>query len=330
MLARAARLTTSHSRSLATLVVAEHASGSLNDATLNAITAASKLGSDTHVLVIGDDYDGPAAAAAGVEGVTGVTTVKTAANPVSEELTAAVLAAHKAGAYSHILAPSTAMGKSVMPRVAALLDVSAVTEVLSVESEDTFSRPIYAGNAISTVKVLDPIKVLTIRPTAFDKAPAAASPAPITPLDGGADAQDAAWFVGQELSKSERPELSSASAVVAGGRGLKSLENFKLLEQLADRLGAALGASRAAVDAGFAPNDWQVGQTGKVVAPDLYVAVGISGAIQHLAGMKDSKTIVAINTDPDAPIFQVSDYGVVDDLFTVCPALDDKLKEMGK
>ncbi|KAJ1622091.1 electron transfer flavoprotein [Pavlovales sp. CCMP2436] len=318
-------------RALSTLVLAEHGNGAINDATLSAITAASKLGGATHVLVVGKDTASAASAAAAVEGVSAVFTMVGEEKPVSEALTSAVLAAHKAGVYTHLVAPSTAVGKSVMPRVAALLDVCALSDVIAIDSDDTFQRPIYAGNAISTVKALDAIKVLTIRPTSFEKPGIAASPAPISSLDmPAADADAPSWFISEELSKSERPELASAGTVVSGGRGLKSADNFKLLDKLADRLGAAIGASRAAVDAGYCPNDMQVGQTGKVVAPDLYVAVGISGAIQHLSGMKDSKTIVAINTDPDAPIFQVADYGIVGDLFTVVPELDAKLEAARK
>lgn len=287
-------------------MLAEHSGGALNDATLSAIAAASKLSGDTHVLVVGARSDAVAAAAASVEGVKSVITMAGEDKPVAEAVTSAVLAAHKAAGYTHLLAANTSVGKSVMPRVAALLDVAAVTEVMGVESDDTFLRPIYAGNAISTVRALDAVKVLTIRPTSFEKPALAAVAAPITALDGPAASSEApSWFVSEQLSKSERPELASATAVVSGGRGLKSADNFKLLEGLADQLNAALGASRAAVDAGYCPNDWQVGQTGKVVAPELYVAVGISGAIQHLSGMKDSKTIVAINSDADAPIFQV-------------------------
>ncbi|KAG8469027.1 hypothetical protein KFE25_007545 [Diacronema lutheri] len=319
------------SRSLATLVLAEHSGGALNDATLSAVAAASKLSGDTHVLVVGAQASVVATAAAAVEGVKAVVTMAGDDKPVAESVTTAVLAAHKAGGYTHILSASTSVGKSVMPRVAALLDVAALTEVVAVESDDTFKRPIYAGNAISTVQALDAVKVLTIRPTSFEKAGLAAAPAPITSLDAPTPpAEPASWFVSEELSKSERPELASASTIISGGRGLKSADNFKLLDGLADQLNAALGASRAAVDAGFCPNDWQVGQTGKVVAPDLYLAVGISGAIQHLAGMKDSKTIVAINTDPDAPIFQVADYGLVEDLFKACPDLEAKLKAAAK
>lgn len=292
---------------MATLVLAEHAHGNVSDGTLSAISAAAKVGKEVDVLVGGADADAVAGDVAMVEGVRTVLTAvdKALEHGLSENLAAVVLRAQELNKYTHLLASSSAMGKSVMPRVAAVLDVAAITEVIAIESEDTFQRPIYAGNAISTVKALDAVKVMTVRSTSFDKPGAAAAPAPITPLDAASVDQDKSWFVGQELSKSERPELSTAGTVVSGGRGLKSGENFHLLESLADRLGAALGASRAAVDAGYAPNDWQVGQTGKVVAPDLYVAVGISGAIQHLAGMKDSKTIVAINTDPDAPIFQV-------------------------
>jgi len=319
-------------RQMSTLVVGEQVGGVVADATLGAVAASQKLGKEITVMFVGSEAAKAAEGVASCEGVAKVLTVADASldHPVAEALQATVLAAHEKGSFTHLVAGSTAMGKSVMPRVAAALDVAAITEVTAVESEDTFQRPIYAGNAISTVKALDAVKVLTVRPPSFDKPAQGSAAAPVEALEVAVPKDGPSWFVGQALSKSERPELATAGTVVSGGRGLKSGDNFHLLESLADQLGAALGASRAAVDAGFAPNDWQVGQTGKVVAPDLYIAVGISGAIQHLAGMKDSKTIVAINTDPDAPIFQVADYGVVDDLFKVCPELDAKLKALKK
>jgi electron transfer flavoprotein alpha subunit len=302
------------------LVIAEHDNAALKAATLNTVAAAQKIGGDIHVLVAGS---GCAAAAQQAAGLQGVATVKVAdaahyAAQTAENLTALVIA--NAGGYSHILAPATTFGKNLAPRVAALLDVAQISEITAVESADTFVRPIYAGNALATVKSADAVKVITVRSTAFDAVGTGGSAA----IESIAAAADTArsTLTHRELTKSERPELGAAKIIVSGGRGLGSGENYhKLLEPLADKLGAALGASRAAVDAGFVPNDYQVGQTGKIVAPQLYIAVGISGAIQHLAGMKDSKVIVAINKDPDAPIFQIADYGLVGDLFEVVPQL---------
>lgn len=302
------------------LVIAEHDNAALKAATLNTVAAAQKIGGDIHVLVAGS---GCAAAAQQAAGLQGVSTVKVAdaahyASQTAENLTALVIA--NAAGYSHILAPATTFGKNLAPRVAALLDVAQISEITAVESADTFVRPIYAGNALATVKSADAVKVVTVRTTAFDAVGTGGSAA----VENIAAAADTAQtqLQNRELTKSERPELGAAKIIVSGGRGLGSGENYhKLLEPLADKLGAALGASRAAVDAGFVPNDYQVGQTGKIVAPQLYIAVGISGAIQHLAGMKDSKVIVAINKDPDAPIFQIADYGLVADLFETVPAL---------
>lgn len=305
---------------MAILVVAEHDNAHLRAATLNTITAAQRLGGDVHVLVAGAGVGGAAQAASQVAGVTKVLAADGAslADGLAENVAAQVLAV--AQGHSHILFPATAYGKNVAPRVAAKLDVAQISDIIGIDSADTFERPIYAGNAIATVQSVDAVKVLTVRTTAFDAAAAAGGSAPVENLaavgDGGKSS-----FVGREVAKSDRPELTAAKAVVSGGRGMGSAENFKLLEPLADKLGAAMGASRAAVDAGYAPNDWQVGQTGKIVAPQVYVAVGISGAIQHLAGMKDSKVIVAINKDPEAPIFGVADYGLVGDLFEAVPAL---------
>ena len=300
------------------LVVAEHDNQSLKAATLNTVAAAQKIGGDIHVLVAGS---GCAAAAQQAAQLQGVSTVKLAdaahyASQTAENLTALVIA--NAAGYSHILAPATTFGKNLAPRVAALLDVAQISEITAVESADTFVRPIYAGNALATVKSADAVKVITVRTTAFD-AVATGGSAAVEAIAAAADTAQST-LTNRELTKSERPELGAAKIIVSGGRGLGSGENYhKLLEPLADKLGAALGASRAAVDAGFVPNDYQVGQTGKIVAPQLYIAVGISGAIQHLAGMKDSKVIVAINKDPDAPIFQIADYGLVGDLFEVVP-----------
>ena len=306
------------------LVLAEHDHQALKSSTLHAIAAAAKLGGDVDVLVAGSGAGGAAQAAAAVAGVARVIHVDAPhlAQPTAENLAAQVLAL--AGGYTHLVAPATGFGKNVMPRVAARLDVAQVSEITAIQSPDTFVRPIYAGSVFATVQAKDAIKVITVRTTAFDAAPAASGSAPV---EARAAAPDVARtrVTGQELTKSERPELTSARVVVSGGRALGSADNFKLLEALADRLGAAMGASRAAVDAGYVPNDYQVGQTGKVVAPDLYIAVGISGAIQHLAGMKDSKVIVAINKDPEAPIFQVADYGLVGDLFEIVPALTKEL-----
>jgi len=309
---------------MAALVIAEHDNQSIKGGTLNAVTAATKCGGDVVVLVAGNGCGAAAQAAAAITGVNQVISVEAAylADGLAESLAAQVVAL--AGSYSHILAPATAFGKNVLPRVAARLDVAQISDIVSVDSPDTFQRPIYAGNAIATVQSADPVKVLTVRTTAFDAAAATGGAAAIESVAAAADPGTAS-FVGREVAKSERPELAGAKVVVSGGRGMGSAENFKLLEPLADKLGAAMGASRAAVDAGYAPNDWQVGQTGKIVAPQLYVAIGISGAIQHLAGMKDSKVIVAINKDAEAPIFGVADYGLVGDLFQAVPELAGKL-----
>ena len=302
------------------LVIAEHDQQSLKAATLNTVAAARKIGGEVHVLVSGSNGNGAAQAAAQLQGVAKVKMADAAhyESQTAENLTALVLA--YAAGYSHILAPATTFGKNLSPRIAALLDVAQISEITAVESPDTFVRPIYAGNALATVKSADPVKVITVRSTAFDAVDGGNS-AEIEAIAAAADTNQT-QLTNRELTKSERPELGAAKIIVSGGRGLGSGENYhKLLEPLADKLGAALGASRAAVDAGFVPNDYQVGQTGKIVAPQLYIAVGISGAIQHLAGMKDSKVIVAINKDPDAPIFQVADYGLVGDLFEVVPQL---------
>eukprot|EP00825_Cyclidium_porcatum_P019819 TRINITY_DN2270_c0_g1_i2.p2 TRINITY_DN2270_c0_g1~~TRINITY_DN2270_c0_g1_i2.p2 ORF type:complete len:533 (+),score=114.62 TRINITY_DN2270_c0_g1_i2:1184-2782(+) len=302
------------------LVIAEHDNTALKAATLNTVAAAQKIGGEVHVLVAGANCAAAAQQAAGLQGVAKVKVADAAHYDAqtAENLTALVIA--NAAGYTHILAPATTFGKNLLPRVAALLDVAQISEITAVESADTFIRPIYAGNALATVKSADPVKVITVRTTAFD-AVAAGGAAAVENIAAAADTAQS-QLQNRELTKSERPELGAAKIIVSGGRGLGSGENYhKLLEPLADKLGAALGASRAAVDAGFVPNDYQVGQTGKIVAPQLYIAVGISGAIQHLAGMKDSKVIVAINKDPDAPIFQVADYGLVGDLFEVVPQL---------
>ncbi|PHV10763.1 electron transfer flavoprotein subunit alpha/FixB family protein [Chitinimonas sp. BJB300] len=308
------------------LVIAEHDNTSLKPATLNTITAATKLGSDIHVLVAGHNAGAAAQAAAKVAGVTKVLQADGAhlAHGLAENLAPVVVDLAKS--YSHVLAPATTSGKNVMPRVAALLDVAQVSDVVRIESADTFVRPIYAGNVIATVQSMDAVKVLTIRTTAFDAA-AQGGAAAVENVGAGSDAGKSS-FVSSELTVSSRPELGAAKIIVSGGRALASNEQFHaVLEPLADKLGAAIGASRAAVDAGYAPNDYQVGQTGKIVAPQLYIAVGISGAIQHLAGMKDSKVIVAINKDEEAPIFQVADYGLVADLFTAVPELIAELSK---
>jgi len=304
---------------MAVLVIAEHDNAHLKGATNNVVTAAAKIGGDIHVLVAGQNVAGVADQAAKIAGVSKVLVADGAAlaDGLAENVAEQVLAI--AGGYSHILFPATASGKNVSPRVAARLDVGQISDITSVESADTFQRPIYAGNAIATVQSADPVKVITVRTTGFDAA-----------ADGGnaaiesvpaVTAASTSKFLGREVAKSDRPELAGARVVVSGGRGMGSAENFKILDPLADKLGAALGASRAAVDAGYAPNDWQVGQTGKIVAPQLYVAIGISGAIQHLAGMKDSKVIVAVNKDGEAPIFGVADYGLVADLFQAVPEM---------
>ena len=306
------------------LVLAEHDNASLKDATAKTVTAAAALGGPVHVLVAGENAQGAAEAAAKLAGVEKVLLADGAAYAHALAEPVAALIVKLAGAYGAILAPATANGKNILPRVAATLDVAQISEILSVESPDTFTRPIYAGNAIQTVQSSDKIKVVTVRTTAFKAAEATGSAA-IEKVDGAED-PGLSTYVGEELSKSERPELVSAKIIVSGGRALASSENFTTyIEPLADTLGAAVGASRAAVDAGYVPNDYQVGQTGKVVAPELYVALGISGAIQHLAGMKDSKVIVAINKDEEAPIFQVADYGLVADLFKALPELIEKL-----
>jgi electron transfer flavoprotein alpha subunit len=304
------------------LLIADHNNASLQAATLNAVTAAQKIGGDLHVLIAGHNAGAAVKAAAQIAGVTKVLSADAPyfASPVAENIAATVVMLAKSGGYSHILAPATGFGKNVAPRVAALLDVAQISEIIAVESPDTFVRPIYAGSAFATVKSKDAIKVITVRATGFDGAAATGGNAAVESVPAAADT-GLSKVTGQELSKSDRPELTSARIVISGGRGLGSTENFKLLEALALKLNAAIGASRAAVDAGYVPNDYQVGQTGKIVAPDLYIAVGISGAIQHLAGMKDSKVIVAINKDPEAPIFQIADYGLVGDLFQIIPEL---------
>lgn len=306
------------------LVVAEHDNNAVDPSTLKTLAAAQKIGGDIHVLVAGS---GCSTVAENVAKAEGVSKVFLADNSVYEHQLAeniGALVAELGKDYSHVLAPATTTGKNFMPRVAALLDVAQISDIISVESEDTFKRPIYAGNAIATVQSEDAIKVITVRTTAFDALAAEGGSASVESLDIVID-NDKSAFVGEQLAESERPDLTAAEIVISGGRGMQNGENFKLIEDIADKLGAAVGASRAAVDAGFVPNDMQVGQTGKIVAPQLYIAVGISGAIQHLAGMKDSKVIVAINKDEEAPIFQVADYGLVADLFDVLPELSKKL-----
>jgi electron transfer flavoprotein alpha subunit len=306
------------------LILAEHDNVSLKSATLNAVTAASKIGGDIHVLVAGNGAQAVANAAASVAGVAKVLLADDAAYEHALAEPVSALLVQLAGGYSHILAPATSVGKNVLPRVAALLDVAAISDITGVVSADSFERPIYAGNAIATVQSKDSVKVVTVRGTAFEAAATSGGSAPVESVASAGD-PGLSSFLSAELSKSERPELTAARIVISGGRGMQSGENFPLLEGVADKLGAAVGASRAAVDAGFVPNDYQVGQTGKIVAPDLYIAVGISGAIQHLAGMKDSKIIVAINKDEEAPIFQVADYGLVADLFKALPELQQAL-----
>jgi len=307
------------------LVIADHDNQTIRGATLNTVAAAAKIGGDIALLVAGG---GCAAAAQAGAQIAGVKKVLVADAPhYKDELaeSLAALVASIASGYSHILAPATSFGKNVAPRVAALLDVAQISEIVAVNSPDTFVRPIYAGTALATVQSKDAVKIITVRATGFDAAAASGGSAEVETLAAVADA-GLSSLVGRELVKSERPELTVAKVIVSGGRGMGSAENFKLLDPLADKLGAAMGASRAAVDAGFVPNDWQVGQTGKIVAPELYIAIGISGAIQHMAGMKDSRVIVAINKDEEAPIFQVADYGIVGDLFKVVPEL---IKELG-
>jgi electron transfer flavoprotein alpha subunit len=310
---------------MAALVIAEHDNQSLKAATLNAVAAALQCSPEVDVLVAGNQSDAAASAAAQIAGVRKVIQIDAAnlADQLAEPLTAQILSVAKN--YSHVLAPATANGKNVLPRVAAKLDVAQLSDITKVVSPDTFERPIYAGNAIATVQSTDPIKVITVRTTGFDPVAATGGSAAIEKASASDSAAQSS-FVGRELTKSDRPELTAAKIIVSGGRGLGSGEKYEeLIVPLADKLGAALGASRAAVDAGYVPNDYQVGQTGKIVAPQLYVAVGISGAIQHLAGMKDSKVIVAINKDPEAPIFGVADYGLVADLFTAVPELTKAL-----
>jgi electron transfer flavoprotein alpha subunit len=312
-----------------TLLVAEHVNSALKDSTTKALTAARAVGGDVHILVAGHNCKPAAEAAAKLEGVA---KVLIADAPAYEHMLAeptAALIVSLAGPYDTIMAPATTSGKNIMPRVAALLDVMQISDISKVVAPDTFERPIYAGNAIQTVRALDPKKVLTVRTAAFQPTGEGGS-APVESVAAAAD-PGLSGFVGEELSKSERPELTSAKIIISGGRAMQSRDNFtKYIEPVADKLGAAVGASRAAVDAGYAPNDWQVGQTGKVVAPELYIAVGISGAIQHLAGMKDSKVIVAINKDEEAPIFQVADYGLVADLYQALPELAAELAKVGR
>lgn len=306
------------------LILAEHNNSEIASATLNTITAASQIGGDIHVLIAGSNCDAAAQSAAKIDGVSKVikADAENLAHPLAEEI--APIIVDLAKNYGHVLAPATTYGKNILPRAAALLDVQQISDILSVESADTFTRPVYAGNAIATVKSSDAIKLITVRSTTFDAAIAEGVSAAVEDY-AAPSSSSLSSFVSAELSESERPELTSAKVVVSGGRGVGSEENFDMIEKLADKLGGAVGASRAAVDAGYVPNDYQVGQTGKVVAPDLYIAVGISGAIQHLAGMKDSKVIVAINKDEDAPIFSVADYGLVADLFEAVPELESKL-----
>lgn len=306
------------------LVIAEHDNASVKGATLNTIAAAKAIGGDIHVLVAGAACGAAAEAAAKADGVSKVIVADNAAYEHQLAENVAALIADLGKDYTHILGCSTSNGKNILPRAAALLDVQAISDIISVESADTFKRPVYAGNVIATVQSSDAIKVITVRGTAFDPVAAEGGSAAVESTDNTQDVGISA-FVGEELAKSDRPELTAASIVISGGRGMQNGDNFEMLYKVADKLGAAVGASRAAVDAGFVPNDMQVGQTGKIVAPDLYVAVGISGAIQHLAGMKDSKVIVAINKDEEAPIFQVADYGLVADLFEAIPELDAAL-----
>lgn len=308
------------------LVIAEHNNQSIKDATLPTVTAAQKLGGDVTVLVAGSNCGDAATQASKIEGVTKILKADdvSLANNLAENIAPMIAKLVQDNGYTAVLAPGSTYGKNILPRVAAILDVQQLTDIISVESNDTFKRPIYGGQAIATIKTSDTIKILTVRGTAFDKAPTTGGSASIEDVSGARES-GLSSFVSEEISKSERPELTSANVVVSGGRGVGSADGFKTIEALADKLNAAVGASRAAVDAGYISNDHQVGQTGKIVAPDLYIATGISGAIQHLAGMKDSKIIVAINKDEEAPIFQVADYGLVADLFDVVPELTDKL-----
>jgi electron transfer flavoprotein alpha subunit len=309
---------------MSVLVIAEHDNATIKKATLSTVTAAARIGGDIHVLVAGQGCQPAAAAAAKIGGVGKVLVAD--APQYNHELAEniAPLVAKLAAGYSHVLTPATTMGKNFMPRVAAMLDVAQISEIIAMESADTFVRPIYAGNVFVNVQSKDAVKVITVRATSFDAAPAEGGSAPVEAVEA-MPAAGLSEYISQEVTKSDRPELTSARIVVAGGRALGSGENFKILDGLADKLGAAVGATRAAVDAGYVPNDYQIGQTGKVIAPELYIGIGLSGAIQHLAGMKDSKVIVCINKDEEAPIFQVSDYGLVGDLFTVVPELTKAL-----
>lgn len=313
------------------LIIAEHDQNHLNPAVLTTLDAAKKIGGDIDILVAGHNCAAVAEEAAKAEGVAKVLKADDPAYEhfLAENMATLITDQVKNGGYSHVLAPATTTGKNILPRVAALLDMQQISDITGVEGPDTFTRPIYAGNAIATVQSHDDIKIITVRGTAFERAAAEGGTAAIEDVQVSADADAGlSGFVGQELTESVRPELTAAGVVISGGRGLGSAENFKIIEDLADTLGGAVGASRAAVDAGYVPNDYQVGQTGKVVAPELYIAVGISGAIQHLAGMKDSKVIVAINKDADAPIFQIADYGLVADLFEAVPALKSALENL--
>ena len=309
---------------MSTLVIAEHDNTNLKPATLNTVAAANVIGGAVHILVAGHSCQSVADEAAAVDGVEKVILADDSAYENQLAESTANLIKSISSDYSHILAPATTFGKNVLPRLSALLDVQQISEITEVVSEDTFKRPIYAGSCIATVKSSDAVKVITVRATAFDPVDASGASAPVESISADG-VSDLSSFVNEEIAQSDRPELTAASIVISGGRGMQSGDNFHLLETIADKLGAAVGASRAAVDAGFVPNDYQVGQTGKIVAPDLYIAVGISGAIQHLAGMKDSKVIVAINKDEDAPIFQVADYGLVADLFNALPELSEQL-----
>jgi len=315
-------------RHMSACVVAQHDGKTLDFSVANAVTAATQLDSDVTVLVAGNNCDAVATQAAALSGVSRVLVANHASytNGLCENVSSLVVDLQADKKFSHIVTAATAFGKTFLPHAAAKLDVNPIGDVISIKAKDTFVRPIYAGNALATVKSADPLKLLTVRPTSFAAAPAATSSAPVSAFTASSAAPEQSKWVENRLSASDRPDLASAKVVVSGGRGLGSGENFKMLGEMADTLGGAVGASRAAVDAGFVPNDMQVGQTGKVVAPDLYVAVGISGAIQHLAGMKDSKTIVAINKDPEAAIFQVADFGLVTDLFEAVPAMNKALK----
>ena len=306
------------------LVIAEHDNVSLKGSTLNTITAANSLSGDITVLIAGSNISDVVSESQSLDGVVKILKADNEiyANSIAEDLSSLILS--NCSGYTHILAPSTTFGKNLMPRISAKLDTQQISDIISVESDDTFKRPIYAGSCIATVKSNDSVKVITVRSTAFDAVGKNNSGVDVIDITGE-ESSGISKFVGEELAQSDRPELTAANIVISGGRGMQSGDNFHLLDSIADKLGAAVGASRAAVDAGFVPNDYQVGQTGKIVAPDLYIAVGISGAIQHLAGMKDSKVIVAINKDEDAPIFQVADYGLVADLFTALPELDSAL-----